>query len=163
MKVSCTIEEFFYGCRKTVTFPRETPRTQGLATSDIVSRQIEERPGFNAKGETLVFPGEGHIRFGKPQGNLIVSFTTVAHEKFKRRGNDLVYTHSISLVDALKSGPIHFTNIDGQIIETAVDEVITPQTEKIIPDKGMPILNDDPLGPIKRNFARGNLIIRFDI
>ena len=27
----------------------------------------------------------------------------------------------------------------------------------------MPILNNDPLGPIKRNFQRGNLIIRFDI
>jgi DnaJ-class molecular chaperone len=27
----------------------------------------------------------------------------------------------------------------------------------------MPILNDDPLGPIKRNFQRGKLIIKFDI
>ena len=28
---------------------------------------------------------------------------------------------------------------------------------------GMPILNNDPLGPIKRNYARGNLILKFDI
>jgi len=27
----------------------------------------------------------------------------------------------------------------------------------------MPVLNNDPLGPIKRNFARGNLILKFDI
>lgn len=27
----------------------------------------------------------------------------------------------------------------------------------------MPILNDDPLGPIKRNFQRGKLIVKFDI
>lgn len=27
----------------------------------------------------------------------------------------------------------------------------------------MPILNDNPLGPIKRDFARGNLIVKFDI
>ncbi len=27
----------------------------------------------------------------------------------------------------------------------------------------MPVLNNDPLGPIKRNFQRGNLIVKFDI
>ena len=27
----------------------------------------------------------------------------------------------------------------------------------------MPILNSDPLGAIKRDYARGNLILRFDI
>jgi DnaJ-class molecular chaperone len=27
----------------------------------------------------------------------------------------------------------------------------------------MPILNNDPLGPIKKNYHRGNLIIKFDI
>lgn len=49
------------------------------------------------------------------------------------------------------------------MIEISVDSVITPQTEKIIKGKGMPIFNNDPLGPIKRNFERGNLIIKFDI
>ena len=27
----------------------------------------------------------------------------------------------------------------------------------------MPILNNDPLGPIKRDYGRGNLILKFDI
>ncbi len=27
----------------------------------------------------------------------------------------------------------------------------------------MPILNDDPLSPIKKDFARGNLILKFNI
>jgi hypothetical protein len=27
----------------------------------------------------------------------------------------------------------------------------------------MPVLNDNPLGPIRRDFNRGNLIVRFDI
>jgi DnaJ-class molecular chaperone len=85
------------------------------------------------------------------------------NNKFKRQGNDLVYSHTLSLADALKSMPVHFTNIDGEMIEVSVDEVISPQTEKILLGKGMPILISDPLGPIKRNFQRGKLIIRFDI
>ena len=27
----------------------------------------------------------------------------------------------------------------------------------------MPILNNDPLGPIKKSYQRGNLIVKFDI
>ena len=85
------------------------------------------------------------------------------HPKFKREGNNIIYLHQISLIDSLKSLPVKFTTIDNEIIKVSVDEVITPLSEKIILGKGMPILNNDPLGPIKKNFERGNLIIRFDI
>jgi DnaJ-class molecular chaperone len=71
--------------------------------------------------------------------------------------------HKVSLLDSLLSTPIHFTTIDNEMIEVAVDEVISPQTSKTIPGKGMPILNDDPLGPIKKNYQRGDLIVKFDI
>jgi hypothetical protein len=54
-------------------------------------------------------------------------------------------------------------SIENETIEIALDEVITQHSEKVILGKGMPILNENPLGPIKRNFDRGNLIVRFDI
>ena len=75
----------------------------------------------------------------------------------------MIYNHKISLIDSLHSMPIKFQTIENETIEVALDEVINPKSEKIIPGKGMPILNDDPLGPIKRNFQRGNIILRFDI
>jgi DnaJ-class molecular chaperone len=59
--------------------------------------------------------------------------------------------------------PVHFTTIDNKMVEVSVDQVISPQTEKVLEGLGMPILNNDPLGPIKRNFAKGDLIIKFDI
>ena len=48
-------------------------------------------------------------------------------------------------------------------MEISMDQVITPDTFKVIPGKGMPKLNNDPLGPIKRDFGKGNLILRFDV
>ena len=66
-------------------------------------------------------------------------------------------------MDALRAGPIHFTTIENQQIEISVDEVIGPDSFRVIPGQGMPILNNDPLGPIKRDYGRGNLILRFDI
>ena len=44
-----------------------------------------------------------------------------------------------------------------------MDTVIGPDSFRVIPGKGMPILNNDPLGPIKRDYGRGNLILQFDI
>ena len=76
---------------------------------------------------------------------------------------DLYYFHKISLKQALKSSPIEFLTIDNQQIQIAIDEVISPDTTHVIEGKGMPIYNNDPLGTIKMNGQRGNLIVKFDI
>ena len=44
-----------------------------------------------------------------------------------------------------------------------MDQVISPETFQVIQGKGMPILNNDPLSPIKHDYQRGNLIVKFDI
>ena len=75
----------------------------------------------------------------------------------------MVLEHKISLTDALEAGAVKFHTLENELIEISMDEVISPDTFKVIPGKGMPILNDDPLGPIKRDYARGNLILKFDI
>lgn len=128
----------------------------------VVSKEIEIKPGMGPWSE-LRFPQEGHERYAHEKSELVVRFTELPHDKFKRNINDLVYKHKISLLDSFNATPITFTNIDGEQIEVSVDEVISPQTVKIIPQKGMPILNNDPLGPLKQNFQRGNLIVKFDI
>ena len=128
----------------------------------VTSKEIEVKPGMGVWTE-LKFAMEGHERYGHKVSDLVVKFVELPHPKFKRLGNDLVYFHKISLLDSLKSEPIHFTTIDNEMVEVAVDEVISPQTVKVIHGKGMPILNNDPLGPIKHNYDRGNLIIKFDI
>ena len=66
-------------------------------------------------------------------------------------------------MDALNAGPLSFCTLEGEKIELSIDSVINPDTFKIIPGKGMPMLNNDPLGPIKRDFGKGNLILRFDV
>ena len=66
-------------------------------------------------------------------------------------------------MDALKAGPIHFKTIEGEQKEITISQVINPDSYEIIQGHGMPVLNNDPLGPIKRNYARGNLILKFDI
>jgi DnaJ-class molecular chaperone len=60
--------------------------------------------------------------------------------------------HKISLSDSLNSKPVSFTTIDKEAFELSLDSVISPDYVKVIEDKGMPVYNEDPLMPIKRDF-----------
>jgi len=75
----------------------------------------------------------------------------------------LILEHKISLKDALNAGPVLFKTIEDEQMEISVDQVISPHFFKMIAGKGMPILNNNPLGPIKKDFGKGNLILKFDI
>lgn len=128
----------------------------------VVSKDIHVKPGMYT-GYQVVFPGEGHHRVGMKPADLVIEFSQKAHGKFKRVGNDLVLEHKISLVDALNAGPVLFKTIENEQIEISIDQVISPNFYKVIPGKGMPILNNNPLGPIKKDYGKGNLILKFDI
>ena len=128
----------------------------------VGTKTIHIKPGMGSQTQ-LCFKKEGHQRPGQVQSDLIICFVDVPHAKFRRFMNDIIVEQEISLVDSLKAGPIHFKTLEHEQIEISIDEVINPDTFKVISGKGMPILNDDPLSPIKKDFARGNLILKFDI
>lgn len=79
MEVPCTLEEFFYGCQKDITFERLTVSKQVHTAyiPETISRVIEVKPGMGA--QLLRFPGEGHIRFAQKQGDLLVKLTNKPH------------------------------------------------------------------------------------
>lgn len=163
VEVECTLEEFYYGCQKTIEFEKTTLMDDGSTPATAkVTKIIQVKPGAYS-GHELVFPAEGHQLPGSRPANLIIKFKQAAHKVFKRIGHDLVLEHKISLIDALSAGPIHFKTIEHEQVEISVDQVISPESFKVIPGKGMPVLNDDPLGPIKKDYGRGNLILKFDI
>ena len=74
----------------------------------------------------LRYPREGNQVFASTPGDLIVRFTQLPHGQFKRQGNDLIYTHTMTLLDSLKSLPIEFTSLDGEKVKVVADEVISP-------------------------------------
>ena len=161
--VKCTLEEFYYGCKKEIYFERVELEGDGKRQKmAVASKEIHIKPGMGPQNQ-LEFPGEGHQRVGENQSDLIIQFQQLPHDKFKRFGNDLILEHKISLHDALKAGPIHLKSLSHDQHEISIDEVISPETFRVIANAGMPILNDDPLGPIRMDFQRGNLVVKFDI
>ena len=114
-------------------------------------------------GMTIRFPEEGNQSELKRVGDLVVVLRSAEDEQMTRSGDNLIYHHKITLKQALCSEPVQFQTLDGETIKFTADEVISPQTCKVFPGKGMPIYNDNPLSALVSNHTRGNLILKFCI
>uniref|UniRef100_A0A7S3KQF2 J domain-containing protein n=1 Tax=Euplotes crassus TaxID=5936 RepID=A0A7S3KQF2_EUPCR len=85
-------------------------------------------------------------------------------DDIRMRGYDLVQTYHISLQDALLSTPISIITLTGERIELSIDEVITPQTEKKIEGKGLPLIKEkEYMENLLGKQKKGDLYIVFDI
>jgi len=68
--------------------------------------------------------------------------------KWHRRGQDLVYEHTITLVEALTGFEFYLTHLDGRIIhvQSEPDTIIKPDGDiKVIENEGMPYRNNPSL------------------
>jgi DnaJ family protein B protein 4 len=74
---------------------------------------------------------------------------------FKRDGNNLIYTHKISLVEALTGCTVQVTTLDGRTLTIPVKSVVSPTYEEVVQGEGMPIT--------KEPSRKGNLRIKFQI
>jgi len=68
---------------------------------------VEVKPGFDTES-SLKFASRGHQKQAYFQSALIVRFALKQQDgvNYHRKGDDLVYTHSLSLEDALMICPV---------------------------------------------------------
>ena len=141
------------------------------------SIKIEIKPGYSI-GDVLTYAGKGNEQFTYPRSALKIKLTedTSVSTNFIRRGNNLIYTHSLSLQAAIAQHPIQFLTLDNRQINLNLAMSITPQSLHKIEGEGMPI--DCSRGVIDPNAAegtapdmsaaimpykKGDLFIKFDI
>lgn len=140
--VTCTLEELYNGFTKVV----EVQRSQSIRFSrNKRSYTLEFPPGLQ-DGDEMQFQLED-------MSELVVMIRTSAHPYFKVKGSDLIYRHSLPLSEAMGGCKITLNNIDGNVLNLEYDELITPDTVKVLKHQGMR----------RKNGSRGNLIIEFNI
>ena len=104
-------------------------KAQAIAgESKIVSRSfnIEVKPGYG-EHTTIRYPERGHESFGAKPSDVIVKFKLEhADTKFSRKGNDLVYVHTCTLLEALESKPFTLQTLDSRILAITPYEALTP-------------------------------------
>jgi DnaJ-class molecular chaperone len=108
-------------------------------------------------GDQIVIGGVGDEAPGLAPGDLVVELRLRPHDRFTRRGDDLLAVKRIGLAQALLGGAIPFRHLDGRLLllGNAPGQIIAPGAIKVVDGEGMPMR-----GSPRR---RGNLFVRFSV
>ena len=89
---------------------------------------------------------------------------------YVRDGDDIVYTHTLSLVDALEAQPIKVWTLDSRAVLVTPNMGVTPQTELRVAGEGMPcketgdiVVDTQTVLKTQGEQPRGDLRVRFNI
>jgi len=165
LSLPCTLEELYNGCIKKITYKKNTLNYDSRTTNlKEATEKVEILPGYS-KDTEIKFKYKGHEGSGKENSDLIVKIVEIPHTNFRRvNKNDLLYTHKISLKDALNSASVIFHHLDGRMMNISMDEIISPDTVKMVKGEGMPIIDENNLiESISLDNKKGDLYIKFDI
>lgn len=108
-------------------------------------------------GQRITFPGEADEAPDTVTGDIVFVLQQKEHPKFKRKGDDIFYEHTLSLTEALCGFQFIITHLDGRqlLIKSHPGEVVKPDQFKAINDEGMPMY--------QRPFMKGKLYIHFTV
>jgi DnaJ family protein B protein 4 len=150
---TCSLEELYRGCTKKMKITKDLLDASGntFPVEKIIA--IEVQKGWR-KGTTVTFEKEGDEIPGMIPADIIFTLEEKPHPMYKREKDDLVYMASITLAEALTGLKLSLKTLDGKPLTIEIDEVITPNSSKVVEGGGMPI-------PKQTN--KGNLIIYFNI
>jgi DnaJ family protein A protein 2 len=108
-------------------------------------------------GKRYIFAGESDEVPGIEAGDVIVEIMIEKHKRFIRKGADLVFNASISLLEALTGFEMIVEHLDGRKIHIKNKEgdIVKPGVLKTVKECGMPFFESP--------FRFGNLFINFNI
>ncbi|WVZ98650.1 hypothetical protein U9M48_044058 [Paspalum notatum var. saurae] len=159
-RLECTLEELCFGCSKEVRYTRDVVTKNGLIAKKEVTQTVRVRPGMR-KGARVTLEGAGDERPGFLAGDAVFVVSEKKHERFKRRGDDLVLRARVPLVSALTGWRLSFRLLGGDRFRYEFrDEVISPGHVKVVRGGGMPVPGAGGEG---KGGARGDLLVKFDV
>jgi len=124
--------------------------------SKVLEIQIEKG---THNGEKIVVYGEGEQEPGVPAGDVIIQVREKVEKDsaWERQGDNLIYSHKITLAEALTGFQFHIKHLDNRVlvVNSEPDAVVKPGDIKVIDNEGMPIKG--------RPLAKGRLFIKFDV
>jgi len=147
-----SLEDLYTGVTKKLRVTRK--RTDGSPSEKIL--EINVKAGWKA-GTKLTFKDEGdEIMPGRFQ-SIEFSIEEKPHATFTREGDNLIYTQTITLAEALTGFNKTITTLDHRQIPLASssDAIVDPNTTRRIPNEGMPIS--------KQPGRKGDLIVKFNV
>ncbi|KRX08588.1 HSP40/DnaJ peptide-binding [Pseudocohnilembus persalinus] len=165
VKVQVTLEEIYNGCSKVIKYPKQVLNNDSRTTSIVEEERQIWVPKGSLNGATIKLEGQGNQGPQQKNSDLIIIIEEMAHKVFKRKGNNLYYTQTLNLVEALGCSPVNLRTLDGRDIFVPIDQMISPSYKKEVKGEGMPIDGqvDKDVKTFGKEVPKGNLYINFNI
>ncbi|XP_062215083.1 dnaJ protein homolog [Phragmites australis] len=147
-------------CKGTGESINEKDRCPGCKGEKVIQEkkvlEVHVEKGMQ-QNQKITFPGEADEAPDTVTGDIVFVLQQKDHSKFKRKGDDLFYEHTLSLTEALCGFQFVLTHLDNRqlLIKSNPGEVVKPDQFKAINDEGMPIY--------QRPFMKGKLYIHFTV
>lgn len=145
-----TLEEVFTGATKRMRITKKIMDSSGNTMPVTSDKEIKVKPGWK-DGTKITFEKEGDELPNTIPADIIFTVEAKPHDRFKRDGDDLIYTCDVSLADALTGVRTSITTLDNRRLPIEARNV-TPQTEKVVPGEGMPNSKKGTKGDMKVKF-----------
>jgi len=150
-----SLEELYSGTTKRMKVSRRN--FDGTTEEKVL--EIVVQPGWK-EGTKVRFPRAGNEAADGSSPDLVFIVEDKPHERFARKGDDLIAKIEIPLVDALtnESGAKkQLEHLDGRKLQVVVPSgVVKPGQETRVPGEGMPIRRKGASG-------KGDLVVRWDV
>ncbi len=86
-------------------------------------RMLEMKAGYSAETK-LVFAQQGHQSISRRASDLVISIVEEKHSHYQRHGNDLIYTVSMALHEALSCQSVEVRTLDNRTLRVSIDEIV---------------------------------------
>ncbi|RWR72948.1 dnaJ subfamily B member 4 [Cinnamomum micranthum f. kanehirae] len=150
----CSLEDLYNGSTRKMKISRNVVDANGKLSPETEVLSINVKPGWK-KGTKITFPDKGNEQLNQLPADLIFVIDEKPHEVYKRDGNDLIISHTVTLAEALRGTAVNLTMLDGRSLTIQVADIVSPGYELVIEGEGMPIAKE--LG------KKGDLRIKFEV
>lgn len=152
MTLQLTLDQAYTGCKLPIKIERWI-HVNHIKQLEVETIYIDIPQGIDAN-ECFIVTNKGNMGPDGSLGDVRINVQISNPTKLERKGIDLMYTHDITLKEALCGFSFELTYLQNQCLRVtnARGNLVHPQYKKVIPDMGM-----------KRDNQVGSLIIQFNI
>ena len=154
-EIKCSLNMAYQGFTKTIKINRkryDEDTNLIVKTQKVIPLNIPKGIEDNRK---IILEQEGDTHGpNEIPCDIIITIRIMPHSEYTRQGINLIYVKEITLKESLVGMNFEIEHLDNRKIKVELNNIITPNYEKIIHEDGMPSFQD---------IEKGNLIIKFKI
>jgi len=154
--IDVTLENLLNGCEKSFSFKRTVINIfNGTLKEETKELKVPIKPGMH-DGQRICFGREGSQKLGRIAADVNLRVHQLAHNDFKRCGNDLESVMQIKKSVFAKIKTLSITTLEHRLLKIPLDQIAKNDCFVKIIGHGMPYF----AGNLQ---LRGDLIVKLDI